>query len=181
MVGMTTKYLATLALLPLALGACGSSGSPDDNAPDDSDAARVKFEQCLRDHGVNVQSAPDGKGSRIEFKSDGKGGGSPKKFEETQKTCQKQAGFKPKPPSEAQQAEFKDAALKFARCMRSHGINMPDPQFEGNGGVLQRGPRGVNPNAPRFKTAQKECGRLMPGGGPAGEGPGAGGGEVAAP
>jgi hypothetical protein len=90
----------------------------------------------------------------------------------------KKAGFKPKAPPAAEQEKFKDAALKFARCMRSKGIDIPDPQVSGDGvGILQKGPTGVNPNSPRFQTAQKECGKLMPGGGPV-EKTGPGGGSV---
>jgi hypothetical protein len=173
-----TKLLALLALSPLALGACGSSGAAD-NGPDDSDAARVKFEQCLRNHGINVQSSPSSgsaRATKIEFR--GGKGGSPAKFEEAQKTCREQSGFKPRAPSAAEQNEFRDAALKFARCMRDRGIDMPDPQVREGGAMLQRGPAGVNPNSPRFKAAEKACAKLLPGGGPKGAGPGSGGGEV---
>ena len=36
-----------------------------------------------------------------------------------------------KPPAipEEEQEKFKQAALANARCMREHGIDMPDPQF----------------------------------------------------
>ena len=46
-----------------------------------------------------------------------------------------------KPPelSEAQQKEFKEAALAHARCMRENGIaNFPDPTFDENGGAQVR-------------------------------------------
>jgi hypothetical protein len=163
-----TKILALLAISPLALAACGSD-KPSSAGPDDSDAARVKFEQCLRDGGINVQSAGAGGERAMKVTVKVGKGGSPAKFQRVQEECQKKSGFKPQPPSEAEQAEFKDAALKFARCMRAHGINMPDPKEGPGGGMLQRGPQGVNPNSPRFRTAQNECGKLLPGG----KGPGA--------
>jgi hypothetical protein len=163
-----TKLIALLALSPLALAACGSSNDPAAKGPDDSDASRVTFEQCLRDHGVQVESAPGGGGGvATKITVRGGRGPSPQKFQQTQRDCMKKAGFKPKAPSAEDQAKFRDAALKFARCMRAHGIDMPDPQVAGDGmGMLQKGPTGVNPNAPRFQEAQKECGKLMPGGGP---------------
>ena len=40
--------------------------------------------------------------------------------------------------SEEEQAEFKQAALANARCMREHGIDMPDPTFGANGGAQIR-------------------------------------------
>jgi hypothetical protein len=37
-----------------------------------------------------------------------------------------------------------DGALKFSRCMRAHGVDMPDPQRGAGGGILlksgRRGP-----------------------------------------
>ncbi len=161
-----TKLLALLALSSLALTACGSSEDPAAKGPDDSDAARVKFEQCLRDNGINVQSEPASGGSsggatRVRMKA---GKGSPAKFERIQEDCREKSGFKPEPPSEAEQAEFRDAALKFARCMRANGINMPDPQVgPGGGGIIMRAGRGgVNPESPRFRQAERECQKFMP-------------------
>ena len=37
-----------------------------------------------------------------------------------------------KSKAEARQ-EMQDAALAFARCMRQHGVDMPDPTFTDNG------------------------------------------------
>jgi hypothetical protein len=70
-----------------------------------------------------------------------------------------------KPPSEA---EMQDAALKFADCMRKHGVNMPDPKVDGNGGMsieIQGGPPGAGGNASAQQktmgTAQKACQHFM--------------------
>jgi hypothetical protein len=32
--------------------------------------------------------------------------------------------------------EFQDAVLEFAECMRDHGVDMPDPEFTEDGGVM---------------------------------------------
>ena len=56
------------------------------------------------------------------------------------------------------------AALNWARCMRQHGINLPDPQFNGNGisqeFTARRGSKG--PDDPKFKAAQQACERAVP-------------------
>ena len=39
------------------------------------------------------------------------------------------------PPSEEEQARMREQALEFSKCMREHGIDMPDPQFGENGEV----------------------------------------------
>jgi hypothetical protein len=55
--------------------------------------------------------------------------------------------------------EFQDAALEYAQCMREHGVDMPDPEFEGEGGVLQRGPESVDQD--EFEAADEECHDIM--------------------
>ncbi len=58
-----------------------------------------------------------------------------------------------------------DAGLRFADCMRSHGVpNFPDPSA--GGGIQISSGSGVNPQSPGFQSAQNECSKLMPGGGP---------------
>ncbi len=55
--------------------------------------------------------------------------------------------------------------IKFADCMRAHGVpNFPDP---GSGGGIQIPDNsGINPQSPAFQSAQGECFKLLPGGGP---------------
>ena len=71
------------------------------------------------------------------------------------------------PPSPAQQAQTQAQALRFAACMRAHGVpRFPDPQFSG-GGVQFRvgGPSGggIDPSSPLFQKAQKACAPDLPG------------------
>jgi hypothetical protein len=57
--------------------------------------------------------------------------------------------------------------IKFSDCMRSHGIpNFPDPSA--GGGIQLSSGSGINPASPAFQSAQKACGKLLPGGGPPG-------------
>ncbi len=58
-----------------------------------------------------------------------------------------------------------DAGVKFAACMRSHGVpNFPDPS--GGGGIQIPVGSGINPGSPSFQSAQKSCSKLLSGGGP---------------
>lgn len=52
------------------------------------------------------------------------------------------------------------AGIKFAACMRSHGVpSFPDP---GSGGGIQITPSsGVNPLSPAFRAASSTCGKLL--------------------
>src|SRR5919201_7034927 len=52
-----------------------------------------------------------------------------------------------------------DAALKWAKCMREHGVDMPDPKVGANG-LVQVGPRpgssGMPPEA-AMRRASRSC------------------------
>jgi hypothetical protein len=56
-------------------------------------------------------------------------------------------------------SEMQDAMLEYAQCMRDNGIDMPDPEFNGEGGVsLGLGPDGgIDPESEEFKAAEEEC------------------------
>jgi hypothetical protein len=56
------------------------------------------------------------------------------------------------------------APIKFANCMRSHGVpNFPDPSA--GGGIQINSSSGIDPQSPAFQDAQKACSSLLPGGG----------------
>jgi hypothetical protein len=51
--------------------------------------------------------------------------------------------------------EARQAELKFARCMREEGIDMPDPSAEGRGVFKVGGDSGVSPD--EFERASEAC------------------------
>ena len=57
--------------------------------------------------------------------------------------------------------EFQDALLEYAECMRDHGIDMPDPEFSGDGGVSigrRVGPGGADPaDDEQFQADMEAC------------------------
>jgi hypothetical protein len=63
-------------------------------------------------------------------------------------------------PRDRQDKAF-DGALKFAKCMREHGVDMPDPTRAGGGGILQKmggpGKRDGGPGDPKMRAADKAC------------------------
>jgi hypothetical protein len=73
------------------------------------------------------------------------------------------AGAAKTPSKDPQQA-----ALDFARCMREHGIDMPDPEVDEQGRIRVRvgrdGPGGARPDPKKLEAAQQACGSLMGGG-----------------
>ena len=60
--------------------------------------------------------------------------------------------------------------IKFAGCMRAHGVpNFPDPS--GGGGIHIQAGSGIDPQSPAFQAAQTACNKLLPGGGPGSQHP----------
>lgn len=162
---MKLRTLAIPTLAMLALAACGggdpagrSSGQPDDKA-------ELAFARCMREAGINLPDpgAPGSGPRRVELGTSV----SPQTLRAATETCRKKTGGGPKPLSEAEQAEFRDAALKFAQCMRRNGVDVPDPQTSASGGgiVIDDSGKGggPNPDSPAFQRAQKACAKLLPG------------------
>jgi hypothetical protein len=110
---------------------------------------------------------PNGQGALSGQSSPGAGGLDPNSpvFQAAQQACQKllPAGSVGQP--QAQQAQD----LKFARCMRAHGIsNFPDPATGGSGAGVKL-PPDIDASSPQFVAAQKACQSILagPGGGSA--------------
>jgi hypothetical protein len=172
--------LAQLAALAtagasLALVACGGSASGSAASREkDREQALVKFAQCMREHGVNV-STPTGAAGAIKITGTA-GAANPHSLEAAQDACKRyQPSGGKQSISPAERAALEDASLKFAQCMRSHGVNVPNPTTSAGGAGfsirIQGGPGSVNPSSPNFQAAQKACQGLLPKP-PGGKGPG---------
>ncbi|WP_324909586.1 hypothetical protein [Baekduia sp.] len=59
-----------------------------------------------------------------------------------------------------------EGALKFAKCMRDEGVDMPDPQKQPDGGIIQKmGGPGERLDQAKVEAAQKTCQHFMDAGG----------------
>lgn len=138
---------------------------------DVADAMR-KYARCMREHGIDMpdpQISSNGKGGIVRIGSAGGTAPAKGKLEAAEKKCQPlmdgvvENG--PRKLDPAQEAKMHDQALAFAKCMRDHGVNMPDPQFQSGGRVTQQ--LTGSPDDPNFKKASDACGKgLIGGGGP---------------
>jgi hypothetical protein len=165
--GLPTIFCATAATLLLA--ACGGGASAGDDLSSESsrEDKEQAFFSCLRKAGVevNARTVDGGRGKNVEIRVPR--GVSKTRMGTIEKDCAKKTGGGPgrgEPMTKAEQAKFLDQALKFSRCMRAQGINMPDPVASG-GGIRVGGPGkdGIDPESPAFQRAQKECASFMPG------------------
>ncbi|HEY5057540.1 MAG TPA: hypothetical protein VII51_00855 [Gaiellaceae bacterium] len=109
----------------------------------------IAFATCMRSHGEPNVPDPN---SRGQLSITGIDPNSPQ-FQAAEEDCQKFIPSAP-PPTAVQQTRAQNQALKFAACMREHGVpNFPDPTFS-HGNI---GQRGFDPNSPQFQAAQKAC------------------------
>jgi hypothetical protein len=149
------------AALAGTMAACGGSSGSSTNASSSSDPSdqAVKFAQCMRQHGIDMPDPKPGNGGGFTFRARGpKGGASSQKLQAADKACRKLLPNGGRPNlTPAQRAQARDAALKFAQCMRSHGINIPDPQ-EGKP-LLIKPP---NSGSTGFQSAMKACQSNLP-------------------
>jgi hypothetical protein len=165
--GFPTVLAAAAASMLLA--ACAGSGSGGGSAKQPDDSAELAFAACLRKAGIDAPDPQRGPNGRVRQRIRVPKGISPERMEQIQRDCQKKSGFSPKAPSKAEQARFRDAALKFARCMRAHGVDVPDPQ-PGAGGIVigkrsgSTSKIGPDPDSPTFRRAEEACSSFLPGG-----------------
>jgi len=162
-----------LLALALTVAACGGGGKPSGVASlkgagkatattraggGDDRRAALAYARCMRQHGIDLPDPTfDAQGHSSQQLPGGVGPDDPK-FKAADQACNKylpNGGEPPKPnPQEQQQM------LAFARCMRQHGIDMPDPKP--NGGIDADAGAGVNPDSPKFKAAERACHRYEP-------------------
>jgi hypothetical protein len=174
--------MATAGLILLAQACSGSSSSTGSGgaanaAGSASSPSVVSYSHCMRSQGVPNYPDP-GSGGQLPKTSAQLLGISSSQFNAAQRACQPLlptsggsliaaslqqchlAGVCP--PALVQQAL--DAGLRFAQCMRSHGVpDWPDPTVNAEGEPLFNivVPR---PAPPQVSTAINECERLEPAG-----------------
>lgn len=172
--------LVGLAGLTLLVSACGSSSqshvaqlgsaststtrstrsvSNPPTASSQVDGA-VAFSRCMRSHAVPAYPDPESAGL-IPKETPQQLGVTPSELEAAQRACIHLVPNRGRPtPTQVQQ--YRNAMLRYARCVRAHGVsNMPDPDSRGH---LDIGPgTGVDVNSPRFEAAYQACkSRLSP-------------------
>jgi hypothetical protein len=121
----------------------------------------VKFSECMRSHGVpNFPDPVNGVISGSAGSASGSGfDPRSSQFTVAQQACKAliPAGRQSGGPDAGVQSQ----ALKFAHCMRSHGVkNFPDPTVSGNA-IGSQLPPDVAANSPQFKSAQQTCQSLL--------------------
>jgi len=158
------KLLAVLVLLLSGVVACSAgkpSASPTASSASDHDQA-LKFAKCMRDHGVDMPD-PGSDGAVTGGGNGGApgslGGSAPAVNLGTADTAAMDACRKFLPnggePKKLTAAE-REQAVRYAQCMRTHGVDYPDPSADGvdQGVPIQIGDEAA---AKRLEDAGRAC------------------------
>jgi hypothetical protein len=163
----------------LGNGSTQSTTTSTGATSDDPQEILLSYTKCMRKEGIDLPDPDFSGGPRGGFRVT-LGAAADRddpKFQAAQKKCEPILRSLRQQFDPERQEQFQEAALKFAKCMREHGIDMPDPDFSGgqpggrggSGGPF--GGAGVDRDDPKFQAAEKACqsafdGLGGPGGGP---------------
>jgi hypothetical protein len=145
---------AAVAGAALLAAAC-SGGSPTVTASSGGSPYQkaLAYAQCMRSHGDLLWPDPDSQGNFVIDNPDMLNG-----YQPANGACKKLTPPVGLTPAEQQQKITGE--LKYAGCMRSHGMtNFPDPKSDEFGFNL----RGFDTNSPQYQSAQQACRPLLPG------------------
>jgi hypothetical protein len=175
--GGSGNDVASLAAADGEQAAGQNTSDQKGNSDKDPEEAMLDFAKCMREHGIDM---PD-----PEFTGGGGGAGSarpgvairiggdgmdPEKMEKANEACRPllaDAGpMREMTPEERQ--EMQDKAIEHSRCMREHGIDMPDPVFDSSGGgamvrISEAGKGGIDFDSEEFQEASEACGEIFGG------------------
>jgi hypothetical protein len=82
------------------------------------------------------------------------------KFQSAQNSCNHLLPNGGHGPNQAQIQQVRAQGLKFAQCMRTHGVALPDPASDGQ--IPDPASVGLNQGSPQFEAANHACGKYRP-------------------
>jgi hypothetical protein len=160
---MSTRLLLAAVAATASLAACGGEKPSPASGEASNRKAMLDLASCMRENGIDMPD-PQFEGGRVTQRMGG-ANVDPEKMRKAEQACAKyREAIKPPEMSDEDRERFRKAALEHARCMREHGIDMPDPQFDENGGAqirMRRG-SGIDMDDAKFREAQEACQDKMP-------------------
>lgn len=150
----------------VALAACGGSSSSGSNGSagasnkgSQQETAQLKLTECLREHGVNI---PDSANRAAAIQ--GLANVPQSTVQTAMSACRKYAsGSSVSASSRAQGVQRREQVLSYARCLREHGLNVPEPTPTTSGGIpafLQALHEAQQ--SPTFTKANQTCQQKLP-------------------
>jgi len=149
----------------VALAACGgSSGTSKGSAGASTggskqETERLKFTQCMREHGVNLPDKDVSGSNALQ--------GVPQStLQAALSACGKyRAGAFANGPAPSRENELREGFVNYARCLRSNGLNVPEPTGTSIGALVtfRQAITALESN-PTFQQANGKCKAALPAG-----------------
>ncbi|MGL5857940.1 MAG: hypothetical protein ACRC35_05960 [Angustibacter sp.] len=148
-------------MLGFLLTACGGE-SPGNTSSSPADL-EAKYIKCMRENGVDIDAAGDGE-KKAELNATETSGGDSSMPEDKIDDPELDKAFKaceqyvvaPNPPSAEDEQKLREKLLGYAKCMRTNGIDFPDPDIKDDGSMSMGG--NYDPTSAEFTKADKTCG-----------------------
>ena len=156
--GAAGGLAAALVAVALLAAACGGGPAAGSAAHLTVYQRELAYAQCMRAHGLPSWPDPQSNGTFAGVFNTGS-----RQYQSANRACAHLEG-PPETPEQFQQ--HVGQALKFAACMRAHGIagfQVTVPK-EGELSMGVQGPGGEM-GSPQFQSANEACRKLQPGGG----------------
>ena len=155
--------MATAALLATACGgspsSTGSGGAPRAGRSANS-AIPVAYSRCMRSHGIPNFPDPNSSG-QIPKQEIVQLGVSTSVLQTAQQACQRLWPYHGL--TQAQERQQLTSDLKFAQCMRSHGVpDFPDPTSSAGGAEFVISLSRVGMTEPQLLVKAHECQHVLP-------------------
>ena len=145
---------------------------PAESPEVEAEQAMLDFTQCMREQGIDVDDPTMGADGNLQLAPIEIVGSAEGDVEEAMAEmdtvfaeCPEHlAGATFGAPDPDAGIAFEDALVEYAGCMRDEGIDMPDPDFSGEGGVIDLGSATPGDQA-EFESAHAECQEILAGAG----------------
>ena len=177
-------WVVTVVVASIALAACGVPSSPNvanegststtstvanegststtstvANAGGTLSSNSLAFAQCMRSNGVPNFPDPNSSGQILK-ESPQQLGVSVARYRSALAPCDHFLPNGGSGPNQSQLQYVRTLSLNFARCMRSHGVPLPDPDSSGR--IPDPASIGINQGSPTFETANNACAKYRP-------------------
>jgi hypothetical protein len=129
-------------------------------------ATALRYSRCIRSHGVPDFPDPSPRGGiNLTDQPGSDVNPSNPALQGAMLACAKIGVFAKGNPTPARQRQYTDELLRFARCVRAHGVpNFPDPSSlgpaQGIGFLIDRNT--LDPHSPALQAAVTACQRVVP-------------------
>jgi len=161
-IAQTAAALTAIAGLLLLAAACSAppaaASGGSSNSGKSTNSQLLAFARCMRSKGVS--DYPDPTSSGLPKETFQQLGVTSSRFQAAQNACQHLLPNGGHGPTQAEVQQVKAQGLKFAQCMRHHGVALSDPASTGR--IPDPASVGIDQGSPQFQAANQACRKYRP-------------------